>query len=711
MNRSSHSILKDRVQALIDESRYISRDLSWLEFNFRVLDQAKNKKRSLFERLKFLAITASNLDEFFMVRVGSLYNYIDYNKQRTDYSGLTEEPFRVTLLGQVQAFVKEQYRFLQEELIPLTPESNFRFVKDLSVLTPGEQKDVSAYFMKTVFPMLTPMTFDPYRTFPLLMNKLLIFGIVTSDPDTPDAKDVRKISFVQIPSNLPRFYEVYREGEVIFVPIEEIIRAHIQKLFKNVMIISASLFRITRNGDYTLEESEDLETDFIEEIKRKLQSRRTGRVVRLEIEPNTSNWLLSFLTDRWNIDDFNIHLISGPIDLTGLWSIVKHNAFKYQQAPPKRPVPALTLSDRNGEDIFQKFKKNDVLLHHPYNSVEPLLKLIEAAAIDPNVLAIKITIYRLAKDSRIVNALHRAAENGKHVSVLFEIKARFDEENNINEAKRLQEAGCFVIHGIGTLKTHTKMLLIVRKEGDKVRRYVHMSSGNYNEETSRLYTDIGFISTKEFYAQDVSEFFNAITGHSHPQKYDSLITAPIEMRNKLIELVKQEAENAKAGLKSGIIVKVNSLQDDKFIDALYKASKDGVKIKLIVRGICCLRPGRKGLSENITVRSIVGDYLEHSRIFYFHNNGKPIVYGGSADAMVRSFDRRIESLFLFVDERCTKETMNVLDYCLRDNVNTYEMNEDGSYTKLEPNGSKRFDSHKQFYRVTQNIVEKVDLIS
>lgn len=703
---ANQSVFRERVNALIEKSVYISRDLSWLEFNKRVLDQAQIDGRFIFERLKFMAITASNLDEFFMVRVGSLYNYIDYNKQRMDYSGLTEEPFRITLLERVQESVKAQYAHFNEVLTPEFAKNNFRFAKPAD-LGHDEKKLISSYFKKTIFPMLTPMMSDQYRTFPVLMNKLLIFGIVTRD--TTEEKEQNKLSFVQVPSNLPRFYEIYREDETVFVPIEEIIRQNIQKLFRNVEISSVNLLRITRNGDYTLEESEDLETDFIEEIKRKLQSRKTGRVVRLEVEPGASKWMLRYLMNRWRIDKYNVFEIDGLMDLTCLWQLVGHNAFKYLQPPSRKPVPPLTLSDQHGDDIFQRFKKNDVLLHHPYNSVEPLLQLIEAASTDPNVLAIKVTIYRLAKESRITNALHRAAENGKHVSVLFEIKARFDEENNIHEAKRLQEAGCFVIHGIGTLKTHTKILLIVRKEGDKVTRYVHMSSGNYNEDTSRLYTDVGFITTKEYYAQDVSEFFNAITGHSYPQQYDSLMTAPVRMRKQLIELVQQEAANAQAGLSSGIIIKVNSLQDDKFIDALYKASQEGVPIKLVVRGICCLRPGRKDLSENISVRSLVGNYLEHSRLFYFHNHGNPKIYGGSADAMVRSFDRRIESLFLFVDERCRKEAMNILDFCFRDNVNTYEMLEDGSYKKLSPGKRRPFDSHKEFFRVRNEQVEKVKL--
>jgi polyphosphate kinase len=344
--------------------------------------------------------------------------------------------------------------------------------------------------------------------------------------------------------------------------------------------------------------------------------------------------------------------------------------------------------------------------------MEPVVELLERAAVDPFVLSIKITIYRVAKGSRVTTALLRAAENGKHVSVLFEVKARFDEENNIREAQRLQKAGCFVIYGVNSLKTHTKLLLIVRKEdNEKVHRYVHLSSGNYNETTSRLYTDIGLLTTREVYGNDVSEFFNVITGHSQPSTYRNLITSPRDMRLQLCSMVKKEAENARNGLPAGIVIKLNSLQDKEFIDELYEASRAGVSIKLIIRGMCCLRPGRKGLSENIEVISIVGEYLEHSRIYYFHNTGNPRIYIGSADAMVRSFDRRIESLFMLEEEILTKQAMNILRFNLKDNVNAYRMQEDGTYSVVEPDGNESFNVHKEFYRVNKEMVRDIQLFS
>ncbi len=699
--------MQDKYESSIQKSDLISRDLSWLHFNYRVLDQAKHEERNVLERLKFLAITASNADEFFMIRVGSLYNYIDYDKERIDYSGLRSHSFKKKLLHEYAKFHEEQNRYLQEHLIPAFEPFKFK-ISRIEELNKIDQDKVSEYFKKTIYPMLTPMVYDSYHSFPILMNKILIFGVVTKNLKM---KEKKKMSFIQIPQNLPRFFEINRRDYLHFIPIEDIIAHHIDKLFLNVNILSVSLFRVTRNGDFTLEESEDIEANFLEEMKRKLKTRKTGRVVRLEVQDGYDKWLLKQLRNKWELDQENIMITKSPslIDYTGLWQIVNHEEFKDHLPPKPKPVPPVSMVDYSEKNIFKILKDRDVLLHHPYNTIDPLLELLEKAAEDPYVLSIKLTIYRLAKNSRVTAALLEAAENGKHVSVLFEVKARFDEENNMREAQKLQKAGCFVIYGVGTLKTHTKLLLIVRKEAEKVTRYVHMGSGNYNESTSGLYTDLGFMTTDSVYANDVSEFFNVITGHSIPEGYTNLITAPRDMREKLIGFIRKEAENAKAGLPSGIVFKMNSLQDDIVIRELYKASQAGVVIKLIVRGICCLRPGRKGLSENITVRSIVGEYLEHSRVYYFHNNGEPKVYSGSADVMVRSFDRRLESLFSVNDWFLKNQIINLLVYNLKDNFNAYEMNEDGSFTPPSMDAKPTFNIHKEFYKVTREIVEKAKL--
>ncbi|SDA50999.1 polyphosphate kinase [Algoriphagus alkaliphilus] len=700
----------DKYESTIQKSDLVSRDLSWIKFNERVLDQSKKVGRSIFEKLKFLAITASNLDEFFMIRVGSLYNYLDYEKERVDYSGLREDPFKEKLMKDCQRYHFDQHEHFTKVILPELHQEGISLY-NVSKLYENEQEIVKQYFLKAIYPMLTPMVYDGYRTFPILMNKLLVFGVVTTSPG--ERKDMRKMSFVQIPANIPRFFEIERENSLLLIPIEEVIRENVISLFRNVEIESISLFRITRNGDFTLEESEDMDANFLEEVKRKLMERKTGRVVRIEIEEGYSKWMLNSLLERWNLKSDSVYMVSrsSMIDFTGLWQIVGNKRFRDRLPQIPEPVKPLSYPEEGKADIFEILKEKDILLHHPYNNIDSILDLIENAADDPDVMAIKMTIYRLAKDSRITKTLLKAAENGKHVSVLFEVKARFDEENNIREAKKLQKAGCFVIYGISNLKTHTKLLLIVKKDDTEITRFVHLGSGNYNEDTARLYTDIGLLTTNETLANDVSEFFNVITGHSAPSTYRNLITAPRDMRNQLIDFIEQEAENARKGLPAGIFIKVNSLEDSEIIYALYRASQSGVTIKLIVRGICCLRPRRVGLSENIEVLSLVGDFLEHSRIYHFHNNGNTRTYSGSADMMVRSFDKRLESLFKIEAPLLEKQLMNIISFNLKDNVNSYVMKEDGTYIAKHPIGDElEFNVHKEFFNVDVEEVLKVKLV-
>jgi polyphosphate kinase len=613
-------------------------------------------------------------------------------------------------MKECQRFHGEQEQHFIQTILPELHQEGISLI-NVSKLTPEEQEKVREYFLKAIYPMLTPMVYDGYRTFPILMNKLLVFGVVTTSPG--ERKDMRKMSFVQIPANIPRFFEIEREDSLTLIPIEEVIRENLISLFRNVEIESVSLFRITRNGDFTLEESDDMDANFLEEVKRKLMERKTGRVVRIDIEEGYSKWMLNSLLERWNLRPDSVFLVkrASMIDFTGLWQIVGNKRFRERLPQIPDPVKPLSYPEEGRADIFEVLKERDILLHHPYNNIDSILDLIENAAEDPNVMAIKMTIYRLAKNSRITKALLRAAENGKHVSVLFEVKARFDEENNILEAKKLQKAGCFVIYGISNLKTHTKLLLIVKKDDQEITRYVHLGSGNYNEDTARLYTDIGLLTTNEVLANDVSEFFNVITGHSVPSDYRNLITAPRDMRHQLISFIEQEAKNAKNGLPSGVFIKVNSLEDSEIIYALYRASQQGVPVKLIVRGICCLRPRRKGLSENIEVLSIVGDFLEHSRIYHFHNNGETRTYSGSADMMVRSFDKRLESLFKVESPLLEKQLMNILSYNLRDNANSYTMQEDGTYVAKSPKeGEAKFNIHQEFFRLNANDVFKVKLV-
>ena len=689
---------------IINQSNLISRDLSWLNFNYRVLDQVKDKNRGVLDKLKFLSIVSSNFDEFFEIRVGSLYNYIDNNKKRIDYSGMREEPFREFLLEQCSKFFNDFNTYFSDTIITELNEKKI-FIGNLDNLDEEGQKRAKKYFKKTIFPMLTPMVFDNLHSFPILMNKVLIFGVVTK---TKDSSKKKKISFIQIPVNLPRFFEYKIDDNIFFIPIEKIISKYIDKFFRSVLIESVSLFRIIRNGDFTLEESEDIETNFLEELKQKLKDRKFSRVVRIEISKSFDDYLLKSLKERFKVDDLNIMRLKSNtiLDYTSLNQIIDYNEFSELLPNYPSPIKSIDMEGDNEKSIFEILSDRDVFLHHPYNSFDPVIKLLNEAADDPNVLSIKITLYRTAKNSGVIDALLKAAEKGKHVSVLFEVKARFDEENNLRNGYKLEKAGCYVIYGIGSLKTHTKLLLIVRREGKKVKNYAHMGTGNYNETTSRLYTDLSLMTSNQKYTKDALEFFNVITGHSVPDDYENLITAPIYMRDKIISLIQGEIDTSLSGGEGKICIKINSLQDKDVINKLYEASNSGVKVCLIVRGICCLRPGREGLSENIKVLSVVGDYLEHSRLYYFHNGGNPIIYSGSADVMIRSFKRRIESLFKINEEFIKKEAITILNYNLRDNCNSYELNEDGSYSKREKGNNKEFNLFKEFYLLDRNKVEE-----
>ena len=687
----------------INKSDLISRDLSWLNFNYRVLDQVKNDNRNLLDRLKFLSIVSSNFDEFFEVRVGSLYNYIDSKKNRIDYSGMRENPFREYLLDNSKAFFDNFNSFFSNSIIPLM-EKEKMFIGDLDLLDKDGIKKVKKYFKKTIFPMITPMVFDSLHSFPILMNKVLIFGVVTKSKKTSSKS---KISFIQIPQNIPRFFEYKIDSKIYFIPIENIIRKYIKTFFQGILIVSVSLFRIIRNGDYTLEESEDIESNFLEELKQKLKDRKFSRVVRLDVLNNYDKNVIKELQKVFKIDDFNLMKLSKKsfLDLSSIFQVVNYNEFSELLPKYPSPIKPFDLNEINEKNIFQILSEKDIFLHHPYNSFDPVIKLLKEAAEDPDVLSIKITLYRTAKNSRVIDELLKAAENGKHVSVLFEVKARFDEENNFKNGYKLEKAGCYVIYGIGSLKTHTKLLLIVRREGKKVRNYAHMGTGNYNETTSKLYTDIGLMTSNKSYTKDALKFFNVITGHSIPDDYENLLTAPNYMKDKIISFIEKEIKNVKNGGIGKICIKINSLQDKTVINKLYDASNVGVKICLIVRGICCLRPDRKNLSENIQVISIVGDYLEHSRLYYFHNNNDPLIFSGSADVMIRSYKRRIESLFKINDEFIKKQAITILNYNLRDNMNSYVLQEDGSYKKKEFKKNNKFNIFEEFYSLNS---EKID---
>ncbi len=687
----------------INQSKLISRDLSWLKFNYRVLDQVKSKKRNIVDRLKFLSIVSSNFDEFFEVRVGSLYNYIDNNKKRIDYSGMRENPFREYLLNESQRFFNDFNDYFVNSMLPVLEKEKI-FIGDFDLLDDDGRNKARKYFKKTIFPMLTPMVFDDLHSFPMLMNKVLIFGVVTK---TKESKNNRKISFVQVPINIPRFFEYKLDENIYFIPIERIIYKYIKKLFRSVSIESVSLFRIIRNGDFTLEESEDIETNFLEELKQKLKDRKFSRVVRIEVDSLIDEYLLDSLKEILKIDDYNIMKLSpnSIMDLSFLNQVLEYDELTELSTEHPSPIKLFDMEDSDGKNIFQILSEKDLFLHHPYNSFDLVIKFLHESAEDPDVLSIKITLYRTAKNSRVIDALLKASENGKHVSVLFEAKARFDEENNLNNGYKLEKSGCYVIYGIGTLKTHAKLILVSRREGKKVKNYAHLGTGNYNETTSKTYTDLGLMTSNKKYTKDSLEFFNVITGHSIPDDYKNLITAPIYMKKKIIHFIDNEISNVKKGCEAKICIKINSLQDKDVINKLYEASNAGVKICLIVRGMCCLRPGRKKLSENIEVISIVGDYLEHSRIYYFHNSGNPIIYSGSADVMIRSFKRRIESLFRINDDSIRKQVITILNYNLKDNCNSYVLQEDGNYKKKTSKSKSRFNLFHEFFRLNKKKIE------
>ena len=687
----------------INKSKFISRDLSWLKFNYRVLDQVKSKKRNIVDRLKFLSIVSSNFDEFFEVRVGSLYNYIDNNKKRIDYSGMRENPFREYLLNESQEFFNHFNDYFVNSIFPGLAKEKI-FICDLNLLDDDGRNKARKYFKKTIFPMLTPMVFDDLHSFPMLMNKVLIFGVVTK---TKESKNKKKISFVQVPINIPRFFEYKLDENIYFVPVEKIIYKYIKKLFRSVSIESISLFRIIRNGDFTLEESEDIETNFLEELKQKLKDRKFSRVVRIDADSLIDEYLLDSLKEILKIDDYNIMKLSSNsiMDLSSLNQIIEYDELSELLTEYPSPIKLFDMEDLDGKSIFQILSEKDLFLHHPYNSFDIVIKFLNESAEDPDVLSIKVTLYRTAKNSGVIDALLKASENGKHVSVLFEAKARFDEENNLNNGYKLEKSGCYVIYGIGALKTHTKLLLVSRREGKKVKNYAHLGTGNYNETTSKTYTDLGLMTSNKKYTKDALEFFNVITGHSIPDDYKNLITAPIYMKKKIIHFIDNEISNVKNRNEAKICIKINSLQDKDVINKLYEASNAGVKINLIVRGMCCLRPGRKKLSENIEVISIVGDYLEHSRIYYFHNSGNPIIYSGSADVMIRSFKRRIESLFRINDDSIKKQVITILNYNLKDNCNSYVLQEDGDYKKKTSNRKSRFNLFHEFYRLNKKKIE------
>ena len=660
---------------------FFNRELSWLKFNLRVLREAGVKTTPLLERLKFVAITASNLDEFFMVRVAGLWDQYENGINKRDAAGLTVK----AQLEEISKAAHDQMKLLNKYLLSLVKELREAgiYICRVSELSEKGRRWLEAYYQEEIFPVLTPMAVDASRPFPFLANKTLNLAVELTNQEGEDSMGI-----VQVPSVLPRLLEVPGEEKRSFVFLEDVINEHCSDLYSGCKILDVVPFRITRDAD--LEFDEDDIDNLLKEVEKSLRKRTRGASVRLEIYNKANSRIRKFLYNNLDITEQEVYEINGPLDATcffkfaslpGMWP------WLYEPFVPQRP---LELPDDS--DIFKVLRERDVLLHHPYESFDPVVKFVSDAADDPNVLAIKQTLYRVSGNSPIVAALARAAENGKQVTVLVELKARFDEENNIIWARRLEEAGCHVIYGLMGLKTHAKIILVVRKEADGIKRYVHLGTGNYNDNTAKLYTDMGLMTANDQFGSDASAFFNVLSGYSDPPVWNKLVMAPLGLRKKIYELIDNEISIVKKGGTGHIIAKMNSLIDYPVIQKLYEASIAGVKIDLIIRGICGLRAGMDGISDNITVRSIVGRQLEHSRIFWFQGGGKEQLFLSSADWMPRNLNDRVELFFPVETPAHIERIKKVLDLYLRDNVGAHMMQSNGTYrrvtNRLEPVGAQ-----------------------
>lgn len=681
---------------------FYNRELSWILFNYRVLEEAQDHTLPLLDRLKFLSITSSNLDEFFMIRVASLKDMVHVNYTKKDIAGMTPDMQLKEISKKTHELVKDQYHTYNQTLIPELKKEGICIIDHYEDLSREQAAYIDNYFHSEVYPVLTPMAVDSSRPFPLIRNKSLNIGaLIRAKKDTEEkhkqgyfrdlylthtkkkkkeSTDDIEFATVQVPSVLPRFVEIPsdRSMKKTVILLEQIIEKNIDQLFINYEVLSAFPFRIMRNADLSIEEDEA--ADLLIEIERQIKKRKWGEAIRLEVENTIDERLLNLIQKELNIKDDDIFKLDGPLDLTFLMKLSSIEGYEELKSKTYTPQPAKWLN--TDENLFDQIADHDVLLHHPYETFDPVVNFVRQAAKDPNVLAIKQTLYRVSSHSPIISSLALAAENGKQVTVLVELKARFDEENNILWARKLEQAGCHVIYGLVGLKTHSKITLVVRKEEDGIRRYVHLGTGNYNDSTAKLYTDMGLLTCQNAIGEDATAVFNMLSGYSEPAFWNKLIVAPIWLRDRFIEMIHREKEIAAKGKKAFIKAKMNSLCDPGIICALYEAASAGVKIELVVRGICCLKVGIPGISNNIKVRSIVGDFLEHSRIFYFHNNGLEEVYMGSADWMPRNLDKRVEILFPVEDSTLKEEVIHILDIQLKDNMKARELQPDGTYHRV-----------------------------
>ena len=659
-----------------DPARYINRELSWLEFNQRVLDEAREAGIPALERLKFLAITGSNLDEFFMVRVGGLQQLAEREPSRTDSTGMTAVAQLAAVSARAHRITSEQYTCLLEELEPALAAEKIRRLRPTE-LNARQAKFVERVFADEVCAVLTPMAVAGADDFPLVVNQTLSLCVQlkpATDSDQP------RFAVIPFGRGASRFVTLPTDGRYEYILLEDVVAMHAERFFPGESVVECVPFRITRNADMSVRE--DFAADLLSEMKQVLDARKKSDCVRLEIADRATPTLREFLKSVHEVTDENVYALPGPLDLAAFMRLTDTPGADHLRYPAWPPQPSPDVDLRAG--LFETLAMRDVLLCHPFDSFDPVEKLVQEAADDPEVLAIKQTLYRTSRNSPIVAALARAAENGKHVTVIVELKARFDEARNIAWATNLEQAGVQVIYGVRGLKTHAKLCIIIRREPHGIVRYLHFGTGNYNEITARLYTDISYMTCDRDLGADATSFFNAVTGYSQPQHFRKLEAAPIGLRDKVLEMIGSETERRKQGQAARIMAKLNALSDPQVIDALYEASQAGVEIRLNVRGVCCLRPGVPGLSENITVVSIIDRFLEHSRILYFHHGGDELYFISSADWMSRNLDRRVELLTPVDDPAARKRLATILETCLSDNVKSRRLLPDGRYERIKP---------------------------
>jgi len=677
---------------------FLSRELSWLEFNARVLEEAMDSTTPLLDRLKFAIIVQSNLDEFFMVRVAALKHAIEEGDANPDAAGLRPRQQLLVVSERAHEMVERLGKTLTEEILPPLTEQGIRFVAYKDLEEP-QRAFLGRYFTAEVLPALTPLAIDVSRPFPQLANLSLNLAILLAPPE---GEEHPRLAVVQVPAGLRRLVRPLGGDGNTYVLLEEIIRAEMATLFPGQKVLEASAFRIARDAEMELDEEGG--RDYLEAIEDELRKRRLSRVVRLEVEQGMGDTLLGILVQRLEIEVADVYYVRGPLDVRALWPLVELPALEQLREPAFKPQAS--LEPRELTNVFHRISQGEILLHHPYESFDPVIAFVSQAAADPDVLAIKQTLYRTSGDSPVVQSLSRAAEAGKQVTVIVELMARFDEQSNIKWARSLEQSGAHVIYGIRGYKVHAKICLVVRRGPQGIERYVHMGTGNYNEKTARIYTDFGLMTADRAIGEDASAFFNALTGFGDPPRMKKLSMAPTTLRERFVRLIQREQRRAEEGQPAEIRAKMNSLVDEEMIRALYDASKAGVKIRLNVRGICCLRPGVKGVSETIEVLSVVDRFLEHSRVFHFRNGGEDEVYLASADWMSRNLDRRIELLFPVAPEN-RKKVLDVLDAMFQDNVKGRRLQPDGTYRRRKnPRGDEAFRAQVHLYKQTQRALER-----